>query len=450
MNKSFKDLGLFRLSVLGPLASRGQLAHGELSAITRELASKTYKIPGTQRTHLSAETIRRWYYMWQRSGFDGLIPNYRQDKGKSHLKPEVQEALLSAKRDNPERSINTIMRLLRSQGIVTKGELSRASVHRFLQQQEMSKRILSDSKTIERRAFVAERAGQLWQSDVLHGPMVQTPEGLKKTYLISFMDDASRLLAHSAFCLGETALDLEGVLKQALLKRGLPYKLLIDNGPAYKSDTFKSICASLEIQLIYCRPREPESKGKIERFHRTFREHFLNELDMDVITNLADLNARLQAWIDLVYHQRPHCGLEKDITPLQRWQRDLIHIKPLGLKAANIDNLFYHRHKRTVRKDGTIRWEGKIFEVPHSLVEEEVVLVIDPHTEKAIQVESDSGDILGPVFLLDPIANNYRKRQRPDTTKEQKHKPVQSTVEFAYKEYEDLYNIPLTISSEGK
>ncbi|MFA6183433.1 hypothetical protein [Acidithiobacillus sp.] len=34
---------------------------------------------------------------------------------------------------------------------------------------------------------------------------------LRKTYLVSLMDDASRLITHSAFCLGETVLDIEGV-----------------------------------------------------------------------------------------------------------------------------------------------------------------------------------------------------------------------------------------------
>jgi hypothetical protein len=40
------------------------------------------------------------------------------------------------------------------------------------------------------------------------------------------IDDASRLVAHSAFCLGETALDIEGVLKQALLRRGVSFNSL--------------------------------------------------------------------------------------------------------------------------------------------------------------------------------------------------------------------------------
>ena len=94
------------------------------------------------------------------------------------------------------------------------------------------------------------------------------------------MDDASRLIAHSAFCLGETALDIEGVLKQAILKRGLPKKLVVDNGACYRSRTLQEICARLEIRLIYCRPYAPEGKGKLEKWHGRFRSCFLNELDL--------------------------------------------------------------------------------------------------------------------------------------------------------------------------
>ena len=314
----------------------------------------------------------------------------------------------------------------------------------------MSKRIPASRHTIERRSFVAEKAGQLWQGDVLHGPSIQTPVGFRKTYLVSLMDDSSRLIVHSSFCLGETALDIEGVLKQAVLKRGLPYKLMIDNGPAYRSKSLQSICALLEIRLIYSRSYEPQSKGKIERYHRTFREQFLNELNLDAISGLEDLNARLWAWIDHVYHQNPHGGLADNVTPIQRWREDLIHVRSLGLKAGHIDNLFYHRHKRTVRKDGTVHWGGKIFEVPYPLADEEVILVVDPHTQQGISVESLFGDNLGPVALLDPIANNHRKRQRPDIIETQPRKMTQSAVEVAYQEYSQLCAIPLTTSHVEK
>ena len=383
MSRPLHPDALFRLMVLGPLASRGELKRGEVSTIIRELASKAYDIPDSKRTYLSTETIKRWYHDWKRGGIDALQPKVRLDKGKTQLPPRVQEKLLQLKQDNPSRSINILITMMESSGFISKGSVARASVHRFLKQLQLSKRILPSVNTIEHRSFVAARAGELWQGDVLHGPSIQTKDGIRKTYLVSLMDDASRLLAHSAFCFGETALDIEGVLKQAVLKRGRPYKLLVDNGAAYKSGTLQAICARLEIRLIYCRPYMPEGKGKLERFHRTFREQFLNELDVNKVANIDELNARLWAWIESVYHIRPHAGLDKLDTnehqaPIARWRQDLNHVRPLTTAIAErLDDIFCHYIVRTVRKDGTVSWDGKCFEVHHNLVGEKVTLVVN-------------------------------------------------------------------------
>ncbi|CAL7964384.1 transposase [Gammaproteobacteria bacterium] len=316
MSKPLHPLALFCLSVLGPLASRGNLEHGEVKAIVRELASKNYNIPDSRRTHLSAPTIRRWYYDWLHGGIEALAPNVRSDKGHTQLPAEVQNAALQLKKDNPSRSLNTIISMCKLQGIVAKDGLPRASLHRFLRQQQLSKRVIADALTIERRSFVATHANDIWHGDVLHGPVVQTSAGRRKTYLVSLLDDASRLITHSAFCLGETALDIEGVLKQAILKRGICSKLIIDNGSAYRAGTLQSICALLNIRLVYCQPYEPQGKGKIEKFHSTFRRHFLNEIDLNKISGLDDLNVRLWAWLEQVYHCRPHEGLQGK-TPIR-------------------------------------------------------------------------------------------------------------------------------------
>jgi len=443
MSKPLHPLALFRLTVLGPLASRNQLRRGEVKTLIRELATQTYNIPDSRRVHLSEETILRWYYDWKRSGIDGLIPKSRNDKGQTQLSIDIQSALLHYKKDNPARSINTLISLIEKQGLIAKNKLSRATVHRFLQKQNLSKRIIADKYTIERRSFVAEHSGDIWQGDVLHGPSIQTPSGVRKTYLVSLLDDASRLIVHSAFCLGETALDIEGILKQAVLKRGLPYKLIIDNGAAYRSGSLQAICAILEIRLIYCRPYEPEGKGKLERFHRTFREQFLNEINAEKIIGLDDLNARLWAWLECVYHRRPHAGLQGK-TPLNRWRDDLVHVRQLGFKAAKIDDIFCHRVERIVRKDGTINWDGRQFEAAFELVDKKIKLVIDPHTKTALRVESVFGDDLGPVVPLDKISNLNRKRHRPQKTTEVALKRAENSVELAYQEHQQLFDIPLS------
>src|SRR3990167_8557342 len=392
MSRPLHPIALFRLMVLGPLASRGELKRGEVKGVIRDLASKTHNIPGSRRVHLSEQTILRWYYDWKRGGIDALNPTQRCDKGKTQLSEEVQTALLQLKQDNPARSINTLISLIEKQGLIAKKKLARATVHRFLQQQKLSKRIIADQHTIERRSFVAERAGDIWHGDVLHGPSIQTPGGMKKVYLVSLLDDASRLIVHSAFCFGETALDIEGVLKQAILKRGLPHKIIIDNGSAYRSGSLQAICAYLDIRLVYCRPYEPQGKGKLERFHSTFRGQFLNEIDINKIASLDELNSRLWAWLEQIYHQRTHTGLDGQ-APIDRWRQDLIHVRPLTAYMANkIDDIFCHRFVRSVRKDGTVSWNGMHFEVSYNLSGEKVTLVVDPHTKTAIRIESAFGD----------------------------------------------------------
>ena len=410
MNK-IDPKALFRLSVLGQLVSRERLQRGELQQLIRELAQREYAIPDSRRTRLGEKTIEAWYYAWKRDGIDGLVPQARTDRGLSKLAPELQESILNAKRDNPRRSIRQIQLLLESSGVAN-DVLSRSSIHRLLQTHGISRMTGSASLLEEKRSFTAEFAGSIWYGDVLHGPAVPTANGMRKAYLVSLMDDASRLIAHSAFCLSETALDIEGVLKQAVLKRGLPKKLVVDNGAAYRSNTLQGICARLGIHLIYCRPYAPEGKGKLERWHRTFRDQFLTELDTAHILDLADLNARLWAWIERLYHRTPHSGLG-GLTPLARYQQDLLKVRTLGLRAAKIDAIFLHRVARFVRKDGTVSYEGKRFEVPYELSGQTVQLVVDPHTETVVGVENSAGESLGLATLLDTLSNLQRERRKP-------------------------------------
>jgi putative transposase len=246
----------------------------------------------------------------------------------------------------------------------------------------------------------------------MHGPQVPVKGRLRKTYLVSLFDDASRLVAHSAFCLGETALDIEGVLKQALLRRGVPRKIVVDNGAAYRAGTLQGLCARLGIHLVFCRPYAPEGKGKLERWHRTVRDLFLGELDARRIASLEDLNARLWAWLEQVYHHTPHTGLGGQ-TPLARYQLDLPRIRALGPMAAQIDSLFHHRISRFVRKDGTVSYLGRRFEVPYELSGRTVRLVVDPHAQQVVGVEDAAGQSLGQATALDVLANLQRTRRKP-------------------------------------
>ena len=230
-------------------------------------------------------------------------------------------------------------------------------------------------------------------------------------------------------------------LKQAVLKRGLPKKIILDNGSAYRAVSLQQVCILLGIKLIYCKPYEPQGKGKLERFHRTFREQFVSELDIKSICSLDDLNTRLWAWIDRVYHRNPHGGLNNK-TPFECWRKDLINVRQLGAFASQIDNIFYHRYRRKVRQDGTLQFNGDLFEVPFHLVGKKVIVVIDPHAKKVLWIESDYGENLGATTPLDRINNNSRKRSR--LALQQNHSKINTinSVDLAYQEYNSLHKLP--------
>jgi len=217
-------LALFGLSVLGPLLSGEQLAHGELKPLVREQAARLYDIPGSRRAHISEKTIEAWLYAYRRDALEGWVPKPRTERGHSKIPAEVQ-----------------------------------AAIHRLLQAHDLSRPSGSASEPEEYRSFEAEHAGAIWYGEVMHAPALGALR--RKLYLVSLMDEASPLITHSAFCLGATALEVEGVLKQALLKRGLSKKRVIDNGAAYRAKTLQGICARLGIPRVYCRPYAPEAKG---------------------------------------------------------------------------------------------------------------------------------------------------------------------------------------------
>ncbi len=178
--------------------------------------------------------------------------------------------------------------------------------------------------------------------------------------------------------------------------------------------------------------------GKLERWHRTCRDQFLAELDERHIGALQDLNARLWAWLEQVYHRTAHAGLG-GMTPLARYQRDLGRIRTLGPLAARLDALFHHRIARFVRKDGTVSYSGQRFEVPYELAGKTVQLVVDPHAQRVVGVEDEQGHGLGQATPLDEIGNVRRARRKPGAAAvEPAPRSATNLVEIAHRQYHGL------------
>jgi hypothetical protein len=245
-------------------------------------------------------------------------------------------------------------------------------------------------------------------SDVMHGPAVLV-EGKKrrKTYLLALLDDATRLIPFAAFALTENTAAFLPVLQQAIVRRGLPKRLYVDNGAVYRSHHLSLVCAKLGITLIHARPYQPQGKGKMERFFRTVRMQLLPVLAEPDLVSLDALNRRLWGWIEGEYHQAPHKGLEGE-TPADRWARNSDEVK---MPDAEIGDLFLFEQKRKVARDRTVSLHGVVFEVDAMLVGETVTLRFDPsRLDRPVQV-CHRGRLVHFAKRVDVYANCFVKRQ---------------------------------------
>jgi putative transposase len=422
-NKTRRRIAIWRATVLGPLVS-ARLAHGDIVALCKEAAMRVHETPEGEPVTIAWRTIESWHYAYQADDLEGLTPQVRSDQGRTRAIPdEVAELILHVKREKPRRSIRLIIKMLERAKKVNVGDLSRSSVHRLLAQHGISARPPRDDAAAankDRRAWIAEHAGDLWVGDAMHGPLVIAPDGrVRKSYLLSQIDSATRFMPHSVFALSEGAVEHERGLREALLKYGRPRGYYIDRGAAYTAGSLMAICAELGIDATHTQRRDAEAKGVIERWHRTWRDEVGDELPDSPIP-LTELNATHWAWLRVEYHARVHSTTGRE--PLRHWLDEAPHLRPLPA-GKNIDEVFLHRAERKVRNDSTIRFKGRLLEVRAELCGRRVELRYDPTEPGALPRVFVDGKFHSDTEELDRIRNASRRRRTLASTKAPKVEP---------------------------
>jgi len=409
-----EQIALFRYGLIADLLHPGEGNRGLYRKLA-EKAAREYTIPGTLRTRVAAETLRDWLTLYRKGGFDALLPRVRRDQGQARAIPQpVADQLVHWKEEDRTLTVPQLITRAVSSGTLPEGlVLAPATVHRLLSRHGLMQKPPGDPSHNDRRRFAFDKAGELWMSDVLHGPAVFV-EGQKKgkTYLLALLDDATRLVPYAAFALRENTAAFLPVLEQAIRRRGLPKRLYVDNGAAYRSHHLALVCAKLGVTLIHARPYTPQGKGKIERHFRTVRMQLLPGLGEADLRSLEALNRRLWAWIEGEYHQTPHKGLDGE-TPADRWARSADEVKMPG---ADLGELFLFEQKRRVAKDRTVSLHGVIYEVDATLVGETVTLRFDPaRLGRPVQVWH-RGQCVHEARRVDVYANCFVRRDRPSAT----------------------------------
>ena len=412
-NERCQAVALFRYGVIADLVHLPRGTAG-ITARLHNKAEQVYTIPGSRRTRVASETIRDWLKAYRRGGFDALLPKPRADLGKPRRLPAaIAELLVATKEEHPDLSVRLVIAQARQTGQLPNDlKLPPSTVHRLLSREGLMTRGAGQSSRIDRRRFAFKEAGELWMSDVMHGPKVADGQRRHKTYLIAFIDDATRVIPYAAFATAESTVAFLPVFKQALIRRGLPLRLYVDNGANYRSQQLALICAKLGVALIHARPYQPQAKGKIERWFRTARSQLLTRLSEADCESLASLNRRLWAWVEGEYHQTPHRGIGGK-TPLEQWALVADQVRFID-RHLDLTDLFLFETKRRVQKDRTVSLNSRVYEVDALLVGETITLRYDPGAPptRPIQV-LHNGERTGQATLLDAYANSFIKRDRP-------------------------------------
>ncbi|MDO3377066.1 DDE-type integrase/transposase/recombinase [Geoalkalibacter halelectricus] len=410
-DKEREDVALFRFGVISDLVGATRLEHGERSRRIKQKAAVRWNIPHSTRTRICDNTIRRWVSIYEKSGrqLDALKPVPRSDIGCCRqVDEDTVLSLVRLRKAKPLLPVAHLIEEMEKKGLVSPGYTLRLSTaYRVLKKAGLSGRPGSDP--VDRRRFEAEFPNDIWQSDVMHGPHVLVDGKKRKSYLIAFLDDHSRLITQARFMLSENLASFLKVYRAALTTRGLPRKLYVDNGSAFRSRHLEKVCACLGIAITHTPPYTPQGRGKIERFFRTVRSQLLAALAAET---LEDLNQALDHWIQQSYHRRPHSSTGQ--PPLERFAS---HLELIRKPPIDLDDHFRKEVRRRVNKDRSVSIDGRCFEAPTRLIGEQVSLLFHEETPTRVEIVL-RGEPQGFLVPLDPHINAAVGRDQNNKTSE--------------------------------
>jgi transposase InsO family protein len=215
-----------------------------------------------------------------------------------------------------------------------------------------------DAAAVLYQSFRPMAAGKDWPQDALW-----PPHGVPKSVLVELeaLDDASVMAATPAI---------------------VPETIVVDHGKIYVGEHLTSACRRMGISIQPARLRMGRDKGPVERFFRTVREGFLQELpgykgpdvysrgvapEQDAYFYIDELEALLREWVATVYHRRPHRGIGEaglwalKFSPVQMFEHGIARAG--YLEAPRDPELAYQFLKvewRTIQHSG-VEIDGRIY-----------------------------------------------------------------------------------------
>lgn len=385
-NDHDERLALFRYSVISAALDAG-LSPLERGLIVRSLANRTWTTPVGEKRSFSRGTIDRWLTAYRADGLGALAPAPRGDRGQVRVERQWMDEAVRLRREVPARSAAQITEIIgRAHGVWLKERTVRAHLARA----GVSRAALTTEPAKAFGRYEASYRNERWIGDVLVGPFVPHPRkaGSKRAKLFVLVDDYSRLLVCGRWMTEENTRAGQDVLRTAMMRRGVPTQLYMDNGSPYRAGQLARTCAVLGIHVIHSKPYSPAGRGKQERLNRYIRERFLTEAEAAGIDNFEDLNDRFSAWAEQVANTRIHAETEQ--KPIE-W---FLAAGPIERPSPEIvAEAFRWSLVRRVTKTATVSLLANRYSVDPSLIGLNVELRFDPEDLGSIGVYADGVNV---------------------------------------------------------
>lgn len=170
------------------------------------------------------------------------------------------------------------------------------------------------------RRFSYARPRDCYQIDAT----IITLAGGAEVVVFEVLDDATRTLVATRAALTENAADAVAAITTAFTDFGVPAIVLSDNGMAFTArftrhggtSRFTRVVTTAGARLIHSSPYHPQTCGKVERHHRTFKDWLATRPAPATLQQLQQLCTTYQHWYNTV---RPHSV--HHAPPWTAWQQ---------------------------------------------------------------------------------------------------------------------------------
>ncbi len=400
-----QKIALFRYGIIAPVVSGTYDEGKSIKGFFRDAASKVYTNPSGEETKVSASTLERWYYAYNKGGFDALIPMRRCDTGKSRkIDEDIMEQIRFLKKEYPRIPATLIHQKLLDNGTINKGDISLSTVNRFVNQLKIECNYTNNK---DMRRYERAHINEVWCGDTSFGPYLKIDGKKKRTYIIALLDDASRYIIGIDIFFNDNFVNLMSVLKTAVTRYGKPKILNFDNGSSYKNKQIELLAARIGTTISYCAPYTPTSKAKIERWFKTMKDQWMSQLNMNDYSSIDQLRETLLTYVNN-YNQTIHSSLN-GLCPQDRFFNESYLIKRLS--EEQLDTSFLLEYERRVSADNVVMIDEVEYEVPYRYSKQKIPLRYSPDLSKIYIVDKYSG-ALTSIKLLNKQENSLVKREK--------------------------------------